>query len=92
MANKNQTNEQTQEEPKKRRVFSRRNFLIDGGIVLGGAVAAVCFCRTPLRRQVAQLLADFEIPHSVNNLEVDFLFEIQADNSLLIKAPKAEMG
>ena len=100
MSNENQIEDQViedqvdgQEQPKKkRRVFSRRNFLIGGGIVLGGAVAGIYFGRTPLRRQLAQIIAEAESPLGIRNFEADFLFEIQEDNTLLINAPKAEMG
>ena len=101
MANKNQTHEQTPQKndedleknaKKRRRVFNRRNFLIGGAIVLGGSAAALYFGRTPIRRQAAQIMGEMDFPHGINTLEPDFLFEMQEDNTLLMRVAKAEMG
>ncbi|MEM7343656.1 MAG: molybdopterin cofactor-binding domain-containing protein [Chloroflexota bacterium] len=84
----------TQEQaPKKRgRLLTRRRFLQAGVILLGGAAAGIYFGRTPLRRSAHEFFAHFDIPHGISNLAPDVVFEMQADNTLLINIAKAEMG
>ena len=86
-------NVQTEKEStKKRNRISRRGFLKFGGIALAGSVAAIYFGRTPLRRLAAEIIAESGFPHGINTLQPDLVFEMQADNTLLLKAAKVEMG
>jgi isoquinoline 1-oxidoreductase subunit beta len=72
--------------------FSRRKFLKRGAIVLGGSVVASYIGCSPMRRFVAQKVENMEFPVSLSSLKPDFWFEVLADNSILLKSPKSEMG
>ena len=99
MSNENQTSNQVdgqaQDAPKKRRrIFSRRNFLIGGAIVLGGSVATVYFGRNAIRREVHHMLATNDAAMvMIGNIDQPMaFFEMQPDNTLMLNAPYAEMG
>jgi isoquinoline 1-oxidoreductase beta subunit len=77
---------------KKKTKFSRRKFLRRGGIVLGATLVGVYFGRNVIRRQVAQFAGDFDIPLGISNLQPDFWFEVQTDNTVVLKLAKMEMG
>ncbi len=71
---------------------SRRKFLKRGAIVLGGAIVASYAGCSPMRRFVAQKVENMDFPASLSSLAPDFWFEVLADNSVLLKSPKMEMG
>lgn len=77
------------EERSERKGLSRRQLLISGGIVLGGAVY---LGRVPFRRWVAGYMAQMDLPSGIKQLTPDFWFEVRADNTIVLKSPKAEMG
>ena len=93
MANQEQAKtNSTESTPKKRRLFTRRRFLQAGAILLGGTAATIYFGRTPARREIHRMLAESEPSNGITNFLPNFVFEMQADNSLLINMAKAEMG
>jgi isoquinoline 1-oxidoreductase subunit beta len=71
---------------------SRRNFLKKGVIVMGGMVAATYLGRNPLRRFAAQTAESMDLPAIISSFQPDFWFEVLADNTILMKSPKVEMG
>ena len=72
--------------------FSRRKFLKRGAIVLGGTIVASYVGCSPMRRFLAQKIENMDLPASFSTLEPDFWFEVLPDNTVLLKAPKMEMG
>ena len=78
--------------PKKKRKFSRRKFFKRGGIILGTTLIGVYFGRNIIRRKVAQIAGDMDLPLGIMNMEPDFWFEIMEDNTVLLKLAKMEMG
>ncbi len=75
-----------------KKAFSRRKFLIRGAIVLGGTVVGIYLGKRPIRRFLAQQIEAIEPPALLSHFRPDFWFEIQADNTVLMKSPKIEMG
>jgi isoquinoline 1-oxidoreductase subunit beta len=71
---------------------SRRNFLKKGAIVMGGMVVATYLGRNPLRRFAAQKGETMDLPAIITSFQPDFWFEVLADNTILMKSPKIEMG
>jgi isoquinoline 1-oxidoreductase beta subunit len=45
-----------------------------------------------MRRFTAQKVESMDLPASISSLKPDFWFEILADNTILLKSPKIEMG
>ena len=78
--------------PQKKKVFSRRKFLQRGAIVLGGSVVASYLGCSPMRRYTAQKVEGMDFPASISSFQPDFWFEVLADNTILLKSPKIEMG
>ena len=72
--------------------FSRRKFLKRGAIVLGGTVVASYMGCSPMRRFAAQKAESMDLPAVLSSMEPDFWFEVLADNTILFKSPKIEMG
>lgn len=81
-----------QKTSKRKKRFSRRKFLKVSGIVLGGSTALIYFNKTPLRRYATAMIADMDLPSGVDQFEPLVWFEVLPDNTILMKAPKAEMG
>ncbi len=77
---------------KKSKGFSRRKFLIRGGIVIGGTAAVVYFSKTPARRKIYKVASTMDLPTVLTQDSTDFWFEVLPDNRILLKSPKAEMG
>ncbi|NER11855.1 molybdopterin-dependent oxidoreductase [Leptobacterium flavescens] len=77
---------------KKKKGFSRRKFLKNTGIVIGGGSLLLYFGRHKLRTFAAGFIADMDLPSGVSNFDPDFWFEIMEDNTILFKSPKVEMG
>jgi isoquinoline 1-oxidoreductase subunit beta len=75
-----------------KKTFSRRTFLQRGAIVMGGTVVASYMSCSPLRRFAAQKAESMDLPASLSTLQPDFWFEVLADNTILLKSPKSEMG
>ena len=80
------------EEIKKSKKFSRRKFLVRGGVVLGGTAAVVYFSRTPIRRKIYKVGSTIDLPTILTDDVPTFWFEVLPDNTVLLKSPKAEMG
>ncbi len=80
------------EEIKPKKKFSRRKFLIRGGIILGGTAAVVYFSRKPIRRKMYELSANMPLPSMISEDHPSFWFEVLPDNTILMKSPKTEMG
>ena len=72
--------------------MSRRKFLVRGAIILGGAMAATYAGRGPIRRFLAQTIEGLDPPAMVSSFKPHFWFEVLADNTILLKSPKVEMG
>jgi isoquinoline 1-oxidoreductase subunit beta len=76
----------------EKKKFSRRKFLQRGAIVMGGTVVASYLGCTPMRRFVAQKAESMDLPATISSFKPDFWFQILADNTILMKSPKVEMG
>ncbi len=72
--------------------FSRRKFLQRGAIVMGGTIVASYIGCSPMRRFAAQKVEGLDFPAAINTFKPDFWFEVLADNTILMKSPKIEMG
>ncbi len=77
---------------KTKKSFSRRKFLTRGGIVLGGMVAATYLGRGIIRRNISQMAEGMDLPGMFSTTNPDFWLEVLADNTILLKSPKIEMG
>ena len=77
---------------KTKKTFSRRKFLQRGGIVLGGTLVATYLGRGMIRRNIAQMVEGMDLPGQFSTFKPDFWFEVLADNTILLKSPKIEMG
>lgn len=75
-----------------KKTFSRRKFLQRGAIVLGGSVVASYLSCSPLRRFTAQKVEGMDLSAMISSMQPDFWFEVLADNTILLKSPKIEMG
>jgi isoquinoline 1-oxidoreductase subunit beta len=75
-----------------KKTFSRRKFLQRGAIVMGGTVVASYMSCSPLRRFAAQKAESMDLPADLSSLKPDFWFQVLADNTILLKVPKSEMG
>jgi isoquinoline 1-oxidoreductase subunit beta len=71
---------------------SRRSFLKTGAIVLGGTVVATYFGANALRRMAAQKVEGMDFPAVLSSFSPDFWFQVLANNTVLFKSPKIEMG
>ncbi len=80
------------DKPKIKKSFSRRKFLQRGAIILSGAVVATYLGRGVIRRNIAQMVEGMDLPGQFSTFKPDFWFEILADNTVLLKSPKIEMG
>lgn len=70
--------------------FSRRDFLVRGGIVLGGtAILGSC---SPFQRFVANQITKIPLTSGVKEEEPFIWFEVLADNTIKMYSPKVEMG
>jgi isoquinoline 1-oxidoreductase subunit beta len=72
--------------------FSRRKFLQRGAIVMGGSIVASYIGCSPMRRFAAQKVEGLDFPAVIDTFKPDFWFEVLADNTILMKSPKIEMG
>ena len=73
--------------------ISRRNFLMKGGLVLGGTIVIGQFGCKPIQRSIFQMADIAEGPAiGLGKFDADFWIEILADNTILLKSPKVEMG
>ena len=80
------------ENKENKKTFSRRKFLKRGAIVLGGTVVASYVGCNPMRRYLAKTVENMDFPAMLSSLAPDFWFEVLADNTILMKSPKVEMG
>lgn len=72
--------------------FSRRKFFQRGAIVLGGLVVSSYLGRGRIRRFLAETIEAYDVPSVISTYDPHFWFEILADNSILLRSPKVEMG
>lgn len=72
--------------------FSRRKFFQRGAIVLGGLVVSSYLGRGRIRRFLAESIEAYDVPSVISTYDPHFWFEILADNSILLRSPKVEMG
>jgi isoquinoline 1-oxidoreductase subunit beta len=79
-------------ENKEKKPFSRRKFLQRGAIVMGGTLVASYFGCSPMRRFAAKTAEGLDAPAVISSFKPDFWFEVLADNTILMKSPKIEMG
>jgi isoquinoline 1-oxidoreductase subunit beta len=82
----------TEETNKPKKTFSRRKFFTRAGVGLVGTAALLYFGRSPIRRKISGIAADLDLPSGVLNFDTDMWFEINPDNTVTLKSPKAEMG
>ncbi|MFK7775216.1 MAG: molybdopterin cofactor-binding domain-containing protein [Saprospiraceae bacterium] len=79
-------------EPKKKKRFSRRKFLVRSSIGLGVVMGATYLTRPLWRRALAGVMNTAEAPYSGNTDDPKVWFEITADNQVTLLSPKVEMG
>ena len=76
---------------KKRKLFTRRNFLVGSavgfGVILGGGYMA----RGMVRRYIADFANSAEVTYN-NSAGPNIWFEVLADNTIKLHSPKVEMG
>ena len=76
---------------KKRKLFTRRNFLVGSavgfGVILGGGYMA----RGMVRRYIADFANSGEVAYN-NSAGPNIWFEVLADNTIILHSPKVEMG
>ncbi len=73
-------------------LFTRRGFLLSGGLLLGGTAATWFFGHGHIRRRAFETARGMDLPSGVFNFEPDFWFAVRDDNTILLKSPKSEMG
>jgi len=81
-----------QTEPKKKKKFSRRKFLVRSSIGLGVVMGATYLSRPLWRRALAGYINTAESPYLGNTDDPKIWFEITADNQVTLLSPKMEMG
>lgn len=79
-------------EPKKKKKFSRRKFLIRSSIGLGVVMGATYLTRPLWRRAIAGYINTADAPYLGNADNPKIWFEITADNQVTLLSPKVEMG
>ncbi len=89
---KESQSKESDNKPKKKRKFSRRKFFKRGGIILGTTIIGVYLGRNVIRRKLANFAGDIDLPLGIMNMKPDFWFEVQPDNTVLLKLAKMEMG
>ena len=95
----NEPNEKSAEESvdkavdRTERRFSRRKFLVRGGIGTMGVVSIGTYVfRNPMRRAVLDMAESFVPPYSGKGTKADLWFEITKANKVLLHSSKVEMG
>lgn len=63
-----------------------------GAIILGGTFVTTYLSRSPIRRFLAQTIENLDVQSMISTYKPDFWFEVLADNTILMKSPKVEMG
>ena len=76
----------------KRKLLSRRDFLIVLGVGAAGVYAGVKLVTPPLRLRLAEFLEESGGPPSEIDASPDAWFEIMSDNTVNLYLPKSEMG
>ena len=73
--------------------FSRRKFLIQGGLGTVGVLAVGTYIfRNTIRREILAMANTLEMPYSDKTDSPLVWFEITEDNRVLLHSPKVEMG
>ncbi len=78
---------------KEKKKFSRRKFLIRGGLGTIGVLAIGTYiARNPLRRVILEAAESMVPPYNGTGTEATLWFELTKDNKILFHSPKVEMG
>lgn len=77
---------------KPKKGFSRRKFLAISGSGIAGTLALLYFGRGAIRRKISDFTSEMDIPMDVSNFDPKLWLEVNADNTITLKSPKAEMG
>ena len=77
--------------PKKRKVFTRRNFLVFSAVGTGVLLGGGYLSRGVARRYIAEFGNSAELTYN-NSVAPNIWFEITADNQIVLHSPKVEMG
>jgi isoquinoline 1-oxidoreductase subunit beta len=72
--------------------FSRRDFLIRGGIVFGGSIILLQSGCAPMHRALSKMTSNYEFPSGIKEFNPTFWFQVLPDNTIRMVMPKAEMG
>ncbi len=72
--------------------LSRRKFLVRSSIGVSVALGATLVGCGPIRRNIASVLNEIEYAYRGNTDDPTIWFEILADNQIILKSPKVEMG
>ncbi|MCB0551089.1 MAG: xanthine dehydrogenase family protein molybdopterin-binding subunit [Phaeodactylibacter sp.] len=79
-------------EPKPKKKFSRRKFIVRSSVGVGVLLGGIYFSRPAWRRSIASMANSAE-PFYMGGTDKPLLwFEIRADNQVLLHSPKVEMG
>ena len=89
----NQATEENAESAPPRRRWSRRKFLVRGGLGSIGVLAiGTCVFRNNIRRAMFEFAEGMGPFYSGEGTEANLWFEITKDNKVLMHSPKVEMG
>ncbi len=87
-----QTLAQAENEPRKRK-WSRRKFLVRGGLGTIGVLALGTFVfRNPLRRAALDMVENTVMDYMGTGTQPNLWFEVTKDNKVMLISPKVEMG
>lgn len=79
-------------EPKNKKGWSRRKFLVRSAIGTGVVLGTAYLTRPIWRRSLAQIANTAESPYLGSTDDPMIWFEVHADNTVILHSPKVEMG
>ncbi len=85
--------EPKEEQPTTKKGWSRRKFIVRGGLGMIGVLGLGTFVfRNPLRRAVYELADNTVMDYSGQGTQPDLWFEVTQENKVVLISPKVEMG
>ena len=87
------TSSDENESAEGRKKWSRRKFLVRGGLGAMGVLAlGTCVMRNPIRRALFEMVDNTVLDYSGQGTQPNLWFEITKNNQVLLTSPKVEMG
>jgi len=85
--------DQTDDPTPKTKKWSRRKFIVKGGLGTLGVLALGTYVfRNPLRRSALNLVENTVLDYSGKGTKPNLWFEITGENKVIMMSPKVEMG